>query len=78
MTIGVDIGGTKVAAGLVSSQGEISHKTRVPMVATADAEKGFAAVAAAVAAIFDVHPKRAARSKASVYARPVRSIRRPA
>jgi len=57
LTIGVDIGGTKVAAGLVSSRGEISHKTRVPMVATADAEKGFAAVAAAVSAIFDDAPE---------------------
>jgi glucokinase len=56
MTIGVDIGGTKVAAGLVSSAGEISHKTRVPMVSTGDAEKGFAAVEAAVAAIFDDAP----------------------
>jgi len=57
MIIGVDIGGTKVAAGLVSSEGEISHKTRVPMMATADAEKGFAAVAAAVSAIFDAAPE---------------------
>ena len=57
MTIGVDIGGTKVAAGLVNSAGEISHKTRVPMVSTGDAEKGFAAVEAAVAAIFDDAPE---------------------
>ena len=37
--IGVDIGGTKVAAGLVNPQGEILHKTRTPMHArgTADA-----------------------------------------
>ncbi len=28
--IGVDIGGTKVAAGLVNQQGEILHKTRTP------------------------------------------------
>ena len=32
--IGVDIGGTKVAAGLVNSAGEITHQTRTPMVAT--------------------------------------------
>jgi glucokinase len=57
MTIGVDIGGTKVAAGLVNACGEISHKTRVPMVSTGDAEKGFAAVEAAVAAIFDDAPE---------------------
>jgi glucokinase len=52
MTIGVDIGGTKVAAGLVDSSGEISHKTRAPMVATGDAATGFAAVKAAVDAVF--------------------------
>jgi predicted NBD/HSP70 family sugar kinase len=28
MTIGVDIGGTKVAAGLVDAEGEILYKTR--------------------------------------------------
>ena len=48
MTIGVDIGGTKVAAGLVDSIGGISHKTRAPMVATGDAATGFAAVKDAV------------------------------
>jgi glucokinase len=52
MTIGVDIGGTKVAAGLVNSTGEISHKTRAPMVATGDAATGFVAVKAAVDAVF--------------------------
>ena len=29
--IGVDIGGTKVAAGLVTTEGKILHKTRNPM-----------------------------------------------
>ena len=57
MTIGVDIGGTKVAAGLVDAAGEITHKTRVPMVADSDAEKGFAAVEAAVAAVFEAAPE---------------------
>jgi glucokinase len=56
MTIGVDIGGTKVAAGLVDSTGAISHKVRVPMVATADAESGFAAVRNAIEAIFREAP----------------------
>jgi glucokinase len=56
MIIGVDIGGTKVAAGLVSGTGEITNKVRVPMVATESAEKGFAAVEAAVSAIFDAAP----------------------
>ena len=42
MIIGVDIGGTKVAAGLVDSTGEITHKARVPMIAARDAATGFA------------------------------------
>jgi glucokinase len=45
--IGVDVGGTKVAAGLVDSKGEISYQTRTPMVAT-DAAAGLAAVTAAI------------------------------
>jgi glucokinase len=57
MTIGVDIGGTKVAAGLVDSSGEISHKTRAPMVATGDSATGFAAVKAAVDAVFSEFPE---------------------
>jgi len=56
MTIGVDIGGTKVAAGLVDAGGVISSKVRVPMVATADAATGFAAVRAAVEAVFAESP----------------------
>lgn len=45
--IGVDVGGTKVAAGLVNSAGEIRHQTRVPM-AAADATAGLAAVISAI------------------------------
>ena len=37
MIVGVDIGGTKVAAALVTDEGEIRHKTRFPMVTTGDA-----------------------------------------
>jgi glucokinase len=48
--IGVDVGGTKVAAGLVDSRGEITLQTRVPMVAT-DAAAGLAAVTAAIEAV---------------------------
>jgi glucokinase len=48
--IGVDIGGTKVAAGLVNAQGEISYQTRVPMVAS-DALGGLAAVISAIDAV---------------------------
>ena len=38
--LGVDIGGTKVAAGLVNDHGEILYKTRNPMNATDGAERG--------------------------------------
>jgi len=48
--IGVDVGGTKVAAGLVDSNGEITHHTRTPMVAT-DAPAGLAAVTSAIDAV---------------------------
>jgi glucokinase len=57
MTIGVDIGGTKVAAGLVDASGSISSKVRVPMVATGDAATGFAAVRNAVEAVFAECPE---------------------
>jgi glucokinase len=45
--IGVDIGGTKVAAGLVNTAGEITCQTRTPMVAN-DAAAGLAAVITAI------------------------------
>jgi len=45
-TIGVDIGGTKVAAAVVSASGEIGRKARVPMNAAGSAAEGFASVAA--------------------------------
>lgn len=57
MIIGVDIGGTKVAAGLVDSSGEITHKIRVPMTPAGTAEAGFAAVVGAVEAIFAGAPE---------------------
>jgi glucokinase len=56
MTIGVDVGGTKVAAGLVNAQGKIAFKTRVPMVATGDAAQGFAGVKSAIAAVLARRP----------------------
>ncbi len=48
LILGVDIGGTKVAAGLVNRTGEIVYKTRVPMTGTGDAATGFSAVRAAI------------------------------
>ena len=48
LTVGVDIGGTKVAAGLVNRKGEILKRVRTPMVATGDAKTGLDAVLAAI------------------------------
>ena len=45
--VGVDIGGTKVAAGLVDSRGEIRARSRTPMVAH-DAAGGLASVSTAI------------------------------
>jgi glucokinase len=49
--VGVDIGGTKVAAGLVDPNGEIGKQTRVPMISDASAEEGLSAVLQAIAQI---------------------------
>jgi len=48
VAIGVDIGGTKVAAGIVGGDGRILRKARVPMVATGGEEQGLEAVAYAI------------------------------
>jgi glucokinase len=47
LLIGVDVGGTKVAAGAVNPAGEITFQTRTPMVAN-DAAAGLAAVISAI------------------------------
>src|SRR6202050_1318776 len=57
--IGVDVGGTKLAACLVNSAGEIFHSVRVPMDA-ADAASGLASVTSAIDAVraaADLNPK---------------------
>jgi len=48
LLVGVDIGGTKVAVGLVNREGEIKSQNRAPMVANAEAADGFAAVVSAI------------------------------
>ena len=58
--LGVDIGGTKVAAGIVTARGDILSKIRVPMVSDRDAAAGLAAVEGAISAAFDALPKRRA------------------
>src|ERR1700678_3730508 len=44
LVLGVDIGGTKVAVGLVDSRGQIRHAQRAAMIARGSAEQGFRAV----------------------------------
>jgi len=58
--LGVDIGGTKVAAGLVTADGEILTTTRVPMAANGDAAAGLAAVETAIRAILAERPAETA------------------
>src|ERR1700687_5286826 len=56
-TLGVDVGGTKVAAGLVDARGTILFQTRVAMPAREDAAAGFAAVERAINAVFAAQPQ---------------------
>ena len=51
LVVGVDIGGTKVAAGLVDCSGKIHAQSRTPMVAS-DAARGLAAVGGASTSFF--------------------------
>ena len=57
VVIGVDVGGTKVAAVLVSHRGEILRHTRVPMNAHGSAADGFAAVCAAIDEVLKTLPE---------------------
>lgn len=52
LALGVDIGGTKVAAGLVDAEGTILFQTRVAMPARGSAAEGFAAVQSSIEAVF--------------------------
>jgi glucokinase len=61
LTLGVDVGGTKIAAGLVDAQGSILLQTRVPMCAHEDAATGFAAVQNAIEVVFAARPEARAR-----------------
>ena len=54
--LGVDIGGTKVAAGLVDARGEILFKTRAPMDAQGTAAAGLASVRQAMDAALASRP----------------------
>jgi len=48
LAMGVDIGGTKIAAGLVDASGTIVQQVRTPMAAHGEASAGLAAVVAAI------------------------------
>lgn len=48
LILAVDIGGTKIAAGLVTSAGKILSSSRVPMIANRSAAAGFSAVCDAI------------------------------
>jgi len=52
VVVGVDIGGTKVAAGLVNAEGEILARSRTPMLTTGPPSNGLAAVSTAIEALF--------------------------
>lgn len=56
--LGIDIGGTKIAAGLVNGEGQVFYKTRVPMVSNRDAAAGFAAVREAIDTTMAANPDR--------------------
>jgi len=51
LILGVDIGGTKIAAGLVDREGQILRQIRHPMTANASAEAGLEAVFGAIDAL---------------------------
>ena len=62
LVLGVDIGGTKVAVGLVNLRGQIVHAGRAPMMARGSAEEGLRAVLTAMDGVMP--HARAARVRA--------------
>ena len=50
--MGVDIGGTKIATGLVDNQGAILTQLRTPMISNSDAASALARVRSAIEAVF--------------------------
>lgn len=55
--LGVDIGGTKVAAGLVDSRGNILFKCRIPMPGRGSEAEALSAVDQVIAAVLDSKPR---------------------
>jgi glucokinase len=56
--LGVDVGGTKVAAGLVTPRGEILSKIRLPMSSREDGAAGLRSVEKAIDEALDAEPAR--------------------
>ena len=54
--VGVDIGGTKVAAGIVDLQGRVLARNRSPMVARGSAADGLAAIESAINTVLEQTP----------------------
>ena len=61
LIIGVDIGGTKVAAGLVDARGEIQRQVRKSMVSDQDAAAGLGAVRSAIDALLEGEQENSGR-----------------
>lgn len=57
LVIGVDVGGTKVAAGFVDPQGEIRQHARMAMNPRSTAAEGLAAVTSAIDALLELAPE---------------------
>lgn len=55
--LGVDIGGTKVAAGLVDARGNILSKTRIPMPSRGTEAEALSAVEQAISAALETMPR---------------------
>jgi len=55
LAVGVDIGGTKIAAGLVDATGHIVLQTRTPMIAHDGAKGGLGAVKSAIESLLHRH-----------------------
>ncbi|HYL62804.1 MAG TPA: ROK family protein [Candidatus Methylomirabilis sp.] len=57
VALGVDVGGSKIAAGLVDSAGSILYQTRVPMPSRGTPEAAFGAVQSAINCVFAANPQ---------------------
>ncbi len=57
LLVGVDIGGTKIAIGLVDNSGNIKNHIRTPMIANGGPEAGLQAVVAAIDQVFRDQPE---------------------